>query len=377
MTSPPDDRPDQPDQPDDQPEDRLHELFESAVADVEPRHGLDAIQSRTKVTHMSARPWYLGAAAAVVATAATIVAVTVIGNDGGTPSSGPAPAGSASVSVSPSEPTREASASPAVPSVEPSPSASQSAEQPGGTVAVPVYYLGETGRGPRLYREFHPGSATDALQAALDQAVGQAPEDPDYFTPWPSGTTVDGSFDGTGADGEIAITVTSPTGTSLHDRPTGMDAQTAEMAVQQLVYTAQAAVGGTNPVQFLLDGSRTDTLLGVPVSEPLARGEATSTLALVWIIAPEQGAQVSSPFTVKGIGAFFEANVTWKLLAADTGKVVKSGFAMAEECCRMAPYSFQVSAPPGDYTLLVSDEDASGGEGPQPFQDTKQVTITR
>ena len=30
----------------------------------------------------------------------------------------------------------------------------------------------------------------------------------------------------------------------------------------------------------------------------------------------------------------------------------------------MAPYSFDVSAPPGTYTLLVRQSDPSGGEGP-------------
>jgi hypothetical protein len=43
----------------------------------------------------------------------------------------------------------------------------------------------------------------------------------------------------------------------------------------------------------------------------------------------------------------------------------------------MSPYSFTVEAPPGDYTLVVHDEDASGGEGPGPWQDTKDLSIVR
>jgi hypothetical protein len=54
---------------------------------------------------------------------------------------------------------------------------------------------------------------------------------------------------------------------------------------------------------------------------------------------------------------------------------------MAQECCTMAPYSFTVDvpagAPPGDYTLVVHDEDMSGGEGFPPFRDTKRLTLTR
>ena len=156
-----------------------------------------------------------------------------------------------------------------------------------------------------------------------------------------------------------------------------MTAAEAQMSLEQLIYTAQAGFQNRAPVRFLLDGQITDTVLGVPTSEPVAQGDETATLAQVWIIDPAEGAQVASGFEVKGIGAFFEANVTWELRQG--GKVVassaKSGPVTAEECCTMAPYSFTVDAPPGDYTLVVTDEDASGGEGPAPFQDTKHITI--
>jgi hypothetical protein len=42
----------------------------------------------------------------------------------------------------------------------------------------------------------------------------------------------------------------------------------------------------------------------------------------------------------------------------------------------MAAYSFPLpDVPAGDYTLVVKDEDMSGGEGFPPFQDTKNITI--
>ena len=59
----------------------IRELLEDAVADVEPRHGLDEITSRTS---RSGRSWVWGTAGAVVATAAVIVAVSVVGNLPGT-----------------------------------------------------------------------------------------------------------------------------------------------------------------------------------------------------------------------------------------------------------------------------------------------------
>ena len=58
-------------------------------------------------------------------------------------------------------------------------------------------------------------------------------------------------------------------------------------------------------------------------------------------------------------------------------RVVKRGFTTAEKCCTMSPYSFKVDdVPPGDYTLVVHDEDASGGaEGAGVWKDTKDITV--
>ncbi len=345
-------------------EERLRALLDDAVSDVEPRPALDAIRSRTRVRPMSTRPWFLAAGAAVVATAATIAAFAVIGNDAGTTSSTPGPATSPSRAAVPSEPTSTSTTS-------------AEAEPVPADAAVPVYYLGQTGQGPRLYREFHPGTGADPLTTAVNDAVSRTPDDPDYATPWPPLTAATATFDGIGNDGQITVNLGGDPQDSLHDRPPGMSRQTAQLAVQQLVYTAQAATQTTAPVQFTLFGERTDQLLGVPVSEPLGRADESSTLAQVWIISPSEGDTVTSGFTVKGVGAFFEANVVWELRQGD--KVVassaKSGPVMAQECCTMAPYTFTVDAPPGDYTLVVTDEDASGGEGPAPFQDTKNITV--
>ncbi len=54
---------------------------------------------------------------------------------------------------------------------------------------------------------------------------------------------------------------------------------------------------------------------------------------------------------------------------------VRNGFTTAEECCTLAPYSFNVTAPPGDYTLVVHDTDESDGEGIGTSQDTKDITV--
>ena len=59
----------------------IHDLLEQAVDDVEPRRGLAEITARTG---RSRRSWVWGTAGAVVATAAVIVAVSVVGDLPGT-----------------------------------------------------------------------------------------------------------------------------------------------------------------------------------------------------------------------------------------------------------------------------------------------------
>jgi hypothetical protein len=343
-------------------EQRLRRLLHEAVSDVEPRDALGSIHARTEVSTMSStRPWLLAAGAAVVATAATVAAVTVLSS--GTPDDGPGFAA----------PTKSAE-----PSQEPSPSASPSpTEQAGEVQAVPVYYVGDTSRGPRLFREFHQIRTGDALLTAVDEAVMTDPDDPDYRSPWPDGARAGQvSYDGD----VITVSLEPADGggpeLDLHDRPAGMSEEEARMAVEQVIYTAQAALQqGRPPVQFLVNGQRTDQLLGVPVSEPLSHGDAVDVLAQVWIIEPSEGAELTSPFTVSGLAAAFEANVVWELRRGDT--VVRDGFTTAEECCTMAPYEFEVEAPPGEYTLVVQDTDASGGEGFAPWRDTKRLVVTR
>ena len=113
------------------------------------------------------------------------MAVAVVGNGGGTPSAPePGPAASSvtteDTATEQDSPTPEESSDPAV--------AGAGADR----AAVPVYYVGDTGQGPRLYREFHPGIGGAQLDQALVDAVGRTPDDPDYRTVWPAGTEVVG-----------------------------------------------------------------------------------------------------------------------------------------------------------------------------------------
>jgi hypothetical protein len=356
------------------PEDAaLRALLEDAVSDVEPEPALHEIQNRTsqKVVPMSSkRPWMYAVVGAVVATAATVLAVTVIADDDPARTSGPA--GSPSASSAPGDPSATSEPS-TPPSDGPSDQPSEGVAQP--TTSVPVYYVGDTPAGTRLFREFHQlaGSPNPAheVESALKEAVRDSALDPDYRSDWPEGTGIAGvTVDGSSSSGAVTVNLV---GAGLHDRPEGLSEEQAQMAVEQLVYTAQAVLQERRPVQLLLDDHQTDTVLGVPTSEPLAEGDPMSVQGTVWVISPQDGDTVGTTFTVEGRGAFFEATVSWQLLQGD--KVVKHGFATAAEGMTLSPYSFKVTAKPGDYVLRVYEADMSGGEGNGEAEDTKQITV--
>jgi len=342
----------------------LRAALHDAVSDVEPRPGLDAIQSRTKVTAMSSkRPWILAAAGAVVAVAATVgVVAAVTGDDPENQS--------ASVASDGPSPTEQAADEPTETVEDPTPDATEE------TKAVPVYFVGDQPAGPRLFREFHqlPVEDVEASQVAdaLRAAVEGAALDPDYGSPWPDGTTVTGvSIDGSGKDDIVWIDLSG----NVAEAPAGSDAEVPALALQQLIYTAQAVLQQRQPVGFLVDGEVAPKLLGMTIDGPLQPGDPMEAQGSVWIIDPQNGAEVPTTFTVNGRGAFFEANVRWELL--QDGEVVDEGFTTAEEGMTLSPFSFEVTAEPGDYVLRVFEEDVSGGEGFGSPEDTKEITVTQ
>lgn len=363
-------------QPDDRPdEQRLRDLLRDSVDGLEPPDALPTIRRRLQedaMTHPHSpgrrTTWLALAGAAAVAV--VVAGVVLVTQDTDPTSSDPPPAATSAPSTPGTpEPTASPDGSPSTDDATP--------DSPATTRALPVYYVGDTPVGPRLYREFHRVTATDddALLRALQEAVGTAPLDPDYRTPWPSGTQVDEAV-AQSSEQAVAIDLSGVAPGSLRSRPAGMSRAEARMAVEQLIHTAQAVLQERAPVRFLLDGSITDQVLGVPTSEPLANGDAMSVQASVWITSPQDGDSVDGgTIRVVGRGAFFEATVSWQLLRG--GAVVKEGFATATECCTLAPYEFTIGdVAPGDYVLRVYDADMSGGEsGRAEAEDTKRVTV--
>ena len=369
-------------------EERLRALLEDAVSDVEPRDALAQIRNRTKVTAMSdsslaRRPWLWGAGGAALATAAVLTAVAFVGNpmqrsaDPG-PATTPSPtAPETTPSVAPSE-----SAGSPEPSESPAPVATAAPEEsgaPGGTDApaaesaytVGVYYVGDSGNGPRLYREFHSGVGPDKLTVALAEATLD-PLDPDYQTLWTEGVIASAAVE----DDVIQITMADE---SVHDRPAGLSEQEAQLAVEQLIYTAQGAIGQRLPVQFRLGSNPIDQVYGVPTSEPLAEGPALQTLSLVNITEPGEGNTAAGTLQASGVANSFEANVPLEIRKGD--RVVWQGHATAEGWMgdRLFPWSASVDVsglPPGQYLFVAMTDDPSGGaEGPGPYIDTRTIRV--
>ena len=354
---------------------RLSHLLSDAVSDVEPQDALTEIRNRTKVTPMSARrPWLYAVGGAVVATAATVAAVAAVSGSPQNAAQEPGPA----TSQSPTEeatPTEVAEPTEADEPTEPTDSTA-TPEEPSGSSAeftLPSYFVRDTPQGLRITREFSTlvGDVDPERDAVRNAVLGHA-HDPDYRSLWPEGSEV-------GAVSASGSTITVDLLGDVHDRPAGMSQEEAELAVQQVVYSAQAIVGqGRLPVQLTLDGASTDQILGVPASEPLSNAPENDVLALVSISSLSEGERVNDRFVVSGVANSFEATVPWEIRDGD--KVVAHGFATADGWMdKLYPWTTQVNVSklaPGTYTFAAMTDDPSGGaEGAGPTEDTKTIVV--
>ncbi len=234
-------------------------------------------------------------------------------------------------------------------------------------LTVPVYYATDTGTDLRLVREFRslPDAGGPALTAARAVLAG-APLDPDYTGLWnPAGQVLDvreaaGVID---VDLSTAATVTT-TGSAG-----------AALAVQSLIYSVTGALQSDAEVRLLVEGSPVDELFGVLDTRlPIARADPLSVRLLVQINDPNEGAVVGSDVTVSGEAAVFEATLPWTVLDA-AGGVVRSGVTMTAEGQRFAPFTFTVPLAPGDYVVVITEDDPSGGAGRPPQSDSRAFTV--
>lgn len=283
-----------------------------------------------------------------------ITTLTACGEDDGDPR--PASAGTATEATD--EPT-----SPEEPA-EPTP------EEP-ATTTVPVYFVGDTPQGQRLYREFREVEGDDPALAALALVTAGEALDPDYSTLYPG----DAGFVSVDIGSDM-ITVGLPD-ESWTVAPDGMSQAEARLATQQMVYTGQGIAQDRLPVSITLDGAPAD-LFGL--AGEVSNDPEIDVRALVNVTTPEQGATVSGSFTADGVSSSFEATTPWEIRRGGAeGEVVKEGFATAEGWMdKLYPWQSEVDVSdlePGEYTVVALTDAPSGGEGGGPMVDTKAITV--
>ena len=252
------------------------------------------------------------------------------------------------------------------PTPSPSASATPTAEPTEEPVAleVPVYYMIDSRVGLRLIPERHDVTG-EVVQGAVEQMIA-GPDDPDYTSPWNASTQVLGITPGS----TIVVDL------SADAREATIGSEGAALMIQQLVHTVTAAVGDeTAAVLLMIEGEVAGELWGVAEwTQPVSRDDALGAQYLTQIDVPREGATTTSPVTVSGQAAAFEANVPWHVQDA-SGTEVAAGFTMTSEGMTFAPYSFTVELPPGTYTIVVDEDDPSDGAGGARMTDTRTVNV--
>jgi Immunoglobulin-like domain of bacterial spore germination len=241
--------------------------------------------------------------------------------------------------------------------------------EPADTVTVPVYFVGDTPQGPRLFREFRAVPSDNPLMEAIALMLAGDALDPDYGTLWPS---VEMSVSAT--DGVLLVDIP---GDGFTDRPDGMSRKTAKLALQQLVHTVQGVQQERVPV-WIERGDTDPALFGFSTETEFTNADALDVLGLVNVTTPEQGAVVTGDtLEASGVASSFEATVPWEIRQGD--EVVLDGFATAEGWMdKLYPWETSIDVSglaPGDYTFVARTDDPSAGEGPGPHEDTKAFTI--
>lgn len=236
----------------------IRRLLEEAVADVRPPDRLIEIRRRTRRPARPQRRWLPVVVGAGAATAAVVAGAVVVGQVGRSGDEGP-----------------------------------PVAQEP-QTRAAAVYFVGDVPSGTRLYREFQPvpaASGTEAVTEALARLESDAgPDDPDYQTAWPAG-----SFDAVSVTDHDVVVSLSRDATR---RPAGVAPADVQLGMQQVVYTAEAALGESLPVSFEYDGAPARLVLGRAVPGPVGRAPQNRTIAPVNISDPSEGSSVDADFLV-------------------------------------------------------------------------------
>jgi len=249
------------------------------------------------------------------------------------------------------------------PSTDPTPTPSASSTV--STKALAQYWVADTARGFRLYREFvQVNPAPDAITAALRQLVAQQPTDSDYVSLWPLGTTINSVE----VSGDSAIV-------DLSFPKLNLGSEAESLAIAQLVWTATAADTTVKKISLTVDGKKIESLAGhMDATKPFTRGLTYEVLAPIWITSPSENQVVDAKgFTLSGMASTFEANVVWKVMK--DGVLIQEGATTALEAApAWKPWSVVIeNLKPGTYQFFAMEYSAE--DGSLVAQDTKYATL--
>ena len=216
--------------------------------------------------------------------------------------------------------------------------------------AVPVYALGQTAAGPRLYREFRASAAADPVEGAV-AGLAVAPSDPDYRSPW------------LGLPARVSRSGT--TATVTFDRAPALAGASAQLAAQQVVYTVTATDPRIRAVRVVAPG--------LPAAAATARAAAAGVLASVWLLDPVDGGTAGSRLTVSGTASVAEAAVGVEVRHG--GEVLARATATASAGAPgRGEWTATLSVPPGSYVVAAFERSAK--DGAEVAVDTKRVTVS-
>lgn len=312
----------------------------------------------------------------------TALALVALAGCAGTPSPGPGGPTSppASSTVPPTSQPTSPPTSPTTPSTSTPSTSTPSTTQPSPTTTqaptyltgMPVYFVGESGGAFKLFREFRtvkklggPISSTVSAMTRLE------PLDPDYLNPWSPASWTWVTQRGSTVTVDLSADAL---------RNTNIGSELAELAVQQLVYTATAAahVAGTDAttVVITINGKAADAWGTVRLGTPMTRAPMTDVQAQAWIVTPQEGATLrAGTVDFTGYGTSFEATFTWQVTSLD-GAVMARGSAMGGSMGTFGTVKFSAKLAPGKYVVRLATDDPSGGaEGHGPAVDTKRFAV--
>ncbi len=241
-------------------------------------------------------------------------------------------------------------------------------------MAAPLYFVGDTPQGPRLFREFQQVEADNPVDEALALLAPATRSTRTTATLLPGGSSRRWLQATTRGDRGRRADVDWP------ERPGGHERQEAKLAVQQVVYTVQGVLQRAAAGRFVATtGCAPVSGSDIPTGGFKAAPQ-NNVLAFVNVTQPEQDSQPGATFTASGVANSFEATVPWEI-RDESGAKVLEGFATAEGWGdHLYPWESEVDVSglaPGTYTFVAMTDDPSDGEGAGPTEDTKTFTLSQ